>query len=117
MDQTPVKVPPELDQGDTLAVRQGATHGGRTIGFTEGGQKGNALIVAVRCEGRGTMKVVVKPMTVFFPMDCVDGEVTTTYNQFALAGMEKQGTVSVTAPTTVTWSMTIGRGEPPEGED
>ncbi|XIG80453.1 hypothetical protein C1N81_44960 (plasmid) [Streptomyces sp. SGAir0957] len=37
--------------------------------------------------------------------------------QLALAGVQKAGTVSVTAPTKVKWSMTIGRGEPPEEAD
>ncbi|MET9499682.1 hypothetical protein [Streptomyces sp. NPDC006552] len=116
-DQTPVTSPPELDPDETLAGRQGATHGGRTITFTKGGKKGSALIVAVRCQGRGTMKVAVKPVTTSFPLACLDGEVTTTYNQLALAGVQKEGTVSVTASAKVRWSMTIGRGEPPEGAD
>ncbi|MFJ8828343.1 hypothetical protein ACIREE_42395 [Streptomyces sp. NPDC102467] len=116
-DQTPVKVPPELDPGEKLAGRQGATHGGRTIAFAKGGRKGDALIVAVRCEGKGTMKVAVKPVTAAFPLECLAGEVSTTYNQLGLSGVEKEGTVSVTAPSTVNWSMTIARGEPPEGED
>ncbi|WP_406110239.1 hypothetical protein OG698_45855 [Streptomyces sp. NBC_01003] len=54
-------------------------------------------------------------MKVGFPMKCVDGEVTTIYNQVGVAEVEKEGTVSVQALSTVRWSMTIGRGEPPEG--
>ncbi|MFJ9041797.1 hypothetical protein ACIRF8_35175 [Streptomyces sp. NPDC102406] len=83
------------------------------MSFTKGtkGTKGDALIVAVRCEGRGDVKVVVKPVNSSFQLPCVDGKVNTTYNQLALAGAEKAGTVAVSAPTTVTWSLTVGRGD------
>ncbi|MQS99942.1 hypothetical protein FF041_06830 [Streptomyces jumonjinensis] len=70
------------------------------------------MIVLVRCQGKGTIKVTVRPVNSSFPLDCVDGEVVTTYNQLALRGVEKKGTVSVQAPSGVRWSMTIGRGEP-----
>lgn len=101
---------PELDGDETLAARQGATTGGRTIGFSKG-KKGDALIVAVSCEGAGNIKVILKSVDVEFPLECLKGEVTTTYNQVGVRGVERAGTISVQASSTVRWSMTIGRGE------
>ncbi|KUN90971.1 hypothetical protein AQJ67_43150 [Streptomyces caeruleatus] len=76
-------------------------------------------MVAVRCQGKGTIKVTVRPTAVSFPLECHDSEVTTVHNQVDIAGAEDEGTVSVEAPTTLRWSITIGRGkataeEPPE---
>ncbi|MFC8263327.1 hypothetical protein ACFUNF_38415 [Streptomyces sp. NPDC057291] len=119
--QPSVAQPPELDKTETLAASQHETQGSRSIEFDKGKQ-GDALIVAVRCQGRGTIKVTVKPVNVGFPLECGDGEVTTTYNQVGVKGVENKGTVSVQAPSAVRWSMTVGRGEaaapePPESPE
>lgn len=112
-DSDPVKDPPELDDSETVVARQGETRGGGSFEFGEG-EKGDALIIAVRCQGRGKIEVSVKPVNVGFPLECVDGRASTTtgtaYNQVDVAGVEKKGTVSVLAPSSVRWSMTIGRG-------
>ncbi|MET9563911.1 hypothetical protein [Streptomyces tauricus] len=106
---------PELDDTETVAGRQGVTRGGGSFEFSAG-EKGDALIVAVRCQGKGKIKVSVHPVNVGFPLNCVDGEASTTYNEVDVAGVEKKGTVSVLGPSSVRWSMTVGRGEPTEGE-
>ncbi|MGW2291481.1 hypothetical protein [Streptomyces phaeochromogenes] len=112
-DSAPVKAPPELDDSETVVARQGETRGGGTFEFGEG-EKGDALIIAVRCQGRGEIEVSVKPVNVGFPLECAGGGAGTTtgtaYNQVDVAGVEKKGTVSVLAPSSVRWSMTIGRG-------
>ncbi len=119
-DSNPVKSPPELDDSETVAGRQGETRGSGTFEFGEG-EKGDALIIAVRCRGKGEIKVSVKPVNVGFPLECVDGEASTTtsttYNRIGVAGVEKKGTVSVLAPSSVWWSMTIGRGEPAQAPE
>ncbi|MFG2661127.1 hypothetical protein [Streptomyces sp. NPDC048425] len=109
-----VKSPPDLDGTETVAGRQRGTRGERTLEYRKG-EKGQDLIVAVRCQGKGEIKVSLNPVKARFPLKCVDDEVTTIYNQVGVTGVEKRGTVSVQAPSTVRWSMTIGRGEPPEG--
>ncbi|WP_240529641.1 hypothetical protein [Streptomyces mangrovisoli] len=43
-----------------------------------------------------------------FPLECVAGEVSSTYNQLTLKHPRTQGTVSVTAPSTVRWAVTVG---------
>lgn len=105
-----VAQPPELDPTETVALEQGETHGSRSLEFGKG-KKGDALIVAVRCQGDGTINVTVRPTAVSFPLECLDSEVSTIHNQVDIAGAEDEGTVSVEAPTTVRWSMTIGRGK------
>ncbi|MEU6664078.1 hypothetical protein [Streptomyces sp. NPDC046821] len=106
---------PDLDETETLAGRQAETHGDGTFAYAQG-NKAEALIVAVSCEGKGNIKVSLKPVRASFAMPCVEGGVSTTYNQFAVTGTEKPGTASVTAPSTVHWSMTVGRGEAADQE-
>lgn len=60
--QPPVQKPPELDSDETLAGRQKTTTGNASVTFSKG-KKGDALIVAVRCQGKGTIKVTVNPST------------------------------------------------------
>jgi hypothetical protein len=113
--QPPVQKPPELDSDETLAGRQKATRGNASVAFSKG-KKGDALIVAVRCQGKGTIKVTVKSVHVSFPLNCLTGEVSTTYNQLAVSGVDHSGVVSVEAPSAVHWSLTVGRGAPAQEE-
>ncbi|WP_234439841.1 hypothetical protein [Streptomyces bicolor] len=96
-------------------AEQSGSSGSRSLGFGKG-DEGDALIVAVRCQGKGTIKVTVRPADVNFPLECLEGEVSAIHNQFTVSGVEDKGTVSVEAPTTVRWSMTVGRGEPIPGD-
>ncbi|WP_328939745.1 hypothetical protein OG288_42275 [Streptomyces tauricus] len=105
----------ELDDAETVAGRQGVTRGGGSFEFSAG-EKGDTLVIAVRCQGEGKIKLSVQPVNVAFPLNCVDGEASTTYNEVDVAGVEKKGTVSVLGPSSVRWSITVGRGEPTEGE-
>ncbi|WP_242625544.1 hypothetical protein [Streptomyces sp. BK022] len=107
--------PPELDADETPAGRQGVTTGNAEVEFA-GGRKGDALIVAVRCQGAGAVKVAVRPVQVAFRVECLAGKVGTTYNQVAVSGVDRAGTVSVEAPSAVRWSLTVGRGAPAEEE-
>ncbi|MEU4012854.1 hypothetical protein AB0H30_30930 [Streptomyces pseudogriseolus] len=110
--QVSVVEPPELDGSERMAGEQPETKGNASFSYAKGAA-GDALIVAVRCRGAGTIKVVVKTVNVSFPLECLAGKTRTTYNQIGVSGAEKPGTVSVTTPSEVHWSMTIGRGEPP----
>ncbi|MCZ0988500.1 hypothetical protein [Streptomyces diastatochromogenes] len=107
--------PPELDADETLAGRQKATTGNASIAFREG-KKGDALIVAVRCQGAGKIKVAVRPVRMSFPLECRADKADTIYNQVAVGGADRSGVVSVEAPSSVRWSMTIGRGAPVQEE-
>ncbi|MFH8774930.1 hypothetical protein [Streptomyces sp. NPDC017958] len=91
------------------------TTGSASISFNKG-KKGDALIVAVSCQGTGKIKVAVQSVHASFPLECLADQVSTTYNQLAISGVDRSGVVSVEAPSSVHWSMTIGRGEPPQEE-
>lgn len=111
--QASAATPPELDagMGETLAGQRAATRGNASLEYS-GGAKGKALIVAVSCKGDGSITVNVPVVKTSFPLECSVGEPAVTYNQLALSAADKPGTVSVTAPSTVTWAVTVGRGDP-----
>ncbi|MBL3670783.1 hypothetical protein JL475_33465 [Streptomyces sp. M2CJ-2] len=75
----------------------------------EGGIRPGALSVLVNCQGEGTLTVSVDPVGLSFPLECVDGEVSSTYNELALKQTRPQATVKVEAPSPVRWSLTIGQ--------
>jgi hypothetical protein len=107
--------PPELDAEETVAGRQNTTSGSATVPYASG-RKGDALIVAVRCQGQGKITVSVPSVHVSFPVECLADEAGTTYNQVAVSGVERSGTVAVEAPPPVRWSLTVGRGTPAQEE-
>ncbi|MFI1291463.1 hypothetical protein ACH4VM_23860 [Streptomyces sp. NPDC020792] len=107
--------PPELDNGEALAGRQEVTSGNAGIAYSKG-KEGDALIVSVRCQGEGKIKVVVRSVRVSFPLECVADEVSTFSDQMAVTGADRDGVVSVEAPSAVRWSMTIGHGAPAQEE-
>jgi hypothetical protein len=108
---------PQLDEGlgEIRAGQRAATRGNASFDYV-GGERGKALIVAVSCQGGGKITVEVPVVDVSFPLECPAGEPSVTYNQFAFKAAYKAGTVSVTAPSTVTWSVTVGRGDGAEEE-
>ncbi|MBL1087449.1 hypothetical protein JK359_36800 [Streptomyces actinomycinicus] len=75
----------------------------------KGGLKSGPLAILVNCKGHGKLTVEVKPVGMSFPLECAAGEVSSTYNQLDLKKPREQGTVSVTAPSTVRWAITVGR--------
>lgn len=97
---------PTLPDGNVVAQAINAS-GNRELEI-KGGLKSGALSVLVNCQGKGELTVSVKPVGMSFPLKCVDGEVSSTYNQLDLKRARTQGTVSVTAPTSVRWAITVG---------
>ncbi|MEV5145504.1 hypothetical protein [Streptomyces sp. NPDC052727] len=98
---------PALPDGDVVAQAVNAS-GNREMDV-KGGLKGGPLAVLVNCKGNGKLTVEVKPVGLSFPLECVAGEVSSTYNQLDLKRTRQQGTVSVTAPSNVRWAITVGR--------
>ncbi|MFD4788481.1 hypothetical protein ACFWN1_15775 [Streptomyces sp. NPDC058459] len=72
------------------------------------GKKGDALFVEVRCRGKGTLRVVVRPVRLSFPVECSAGKDSTIHNEAAVAGADRAGTVAVRAPSAVRWALTAG---------
>ncbi|WP_244317642.1 hypothetical protein [Streptomyces bauhiniae] len=80
------------------------------------GKKGDALFVEVRCRGKGTMNVVVRPVRMSFPVECSAGKDNTVHNEMAVAGADGAGTVVVTAPSAVRWALTVGHATAAQAE-
>lgn len=97
---------PVLPDGEVVAQAVNAS-GNREL-EVKGGLKSGPLAVLVNCKGKGELTVEVKPVGLNFPLKCVAGEVSSTYNQLNLKNTREQGTVSVTAPSTVRWAITVG---------
>jgi hypothetical protein len=109
--------PPELDPGagEVFAGRRGETRGNASFSY-DAGPQGKALIVAVSCLGTGTIKVTVPVLGTDFPLECGTAEPAVTYNQLVMQTAHKAGTVTVTAPSTAVWAITVGRGSNAEQE-
>ncbi|MFI9624744.1 hypothetical protein [Streptomyces sp. NPDC052042] len=97
---------PRLLSGEPLA-QVASAKGNREIDL--GQISARPLSVLVNCQGEGTLTVRVQPMGLSFPLECVDHEVNSTYNELRLKRAREHGTVTVTAPSTVRWAMTIGQ--------
>lgn len=110
---TVVVTAPELDSrdGEVLAGRRGPARGDGGFSY-RAGPAGKALVVAVTCQGRGTIDVALPAMDAGFRFECRTDEPTLTHNQLAVEDAREPGTVKVTAPSTVTWAVTVGRGDP-----
>ncbi|MFE2703230.1 hypothetical protein ACFXI6_10055 [Streptomyces mirabilis] len=113
--QLSLRKPPELDPDTSLAGRQKVTVGSASVPYRKG-KKGDALTIAVSCQGKGEITVAVQPVHVSFPLECGAHQASTISNQFALPGAERSGVVSVEASPAVHWAMTIGRGAPVQAE-
>ncbi|MFF7183791.1 hypothetical protein ACFZAR_00850 [Streptomyces sp. NPDC008222] len=105
----PLLAVPQLGGGDTVVGRRAPGGGSASIEFGRGG-KGDALVVAVACEGRGSVRVAVRSVGASFPLECQAGRVSSVCNQMALTGADRGGTVSVEASSAVRWALTVGRG-------
>ncbi|MEU6007144.1 hypothetical protein [Streptomyces sp. NPDC047453] len=113
--QSSLRKPPELDPGASLAGRQKVTTGNAAVPYSQG-KKGDALTIAVSCQGQGKITVTVKPVHVFFPLECGADQVSTISNEFAVSGVERSGIVAVEAPPAVRWSLAVSRDAPTEAE-
>ncbi|MEW2087200.1 hypothetical protein [Streptomyces sp. NPDC005283] len=66
-----------------------------------------ALAIQVNCQGKGTLTVSVDPIGLSFPLECIDHEVSSTYNEINLKRARSEGSVRITAPSMVRWALTV----------
>ncbi|MEV5842809.1 hypothetical protein AB0M32_12650 [Streptomyces sp. NPDC051985] len=97
---------PPLGGEDVVAQAANVT-GSRELDI-KGDIGSGALSVDVECEGKGRLTVAVRAVGLSFPLACVDGEVTSTYNVADLKRDPTRGTVSVTASAGVRWAIAVG---------
>lgn len=106
---TPV-TPPQL--GSTAGAH-GPARGNAAFRYAAGA-RGEALTVAVSCQGDGTLRIRIPVLGAAFPVECGTGESDATGAGFDLPAAHRAGTVHVTAPPGVTWAVAVGRGESAE---
>ncbi|MEU7291741.1 hypothetical protein AB0A76_00830 [Streptomyces exfoliatus] len=75
----------------------------------QGGVREAPLGIMVSCEGKGTMNVTYAPAGLSFPLQCVNGTVSTTFNQIDLKQKRASASISVQAPSSVRWAMSVGQ--------
>ncbi|MFE7518588.1 hypothetical protein [Streptomyces halstedii] len=104
-------------EGETVSQAPKPVNDGQVL-LSVASRKGNAelpltkeigigsLAVQVNCQGEGTLHVTVKPVGLSFPLECVDEEVSSTYNEIRLKRARGEGSIQVTAPSTVLWALT-----------
>ncbi|THA72993.1 hypothetical protein E6P78_01575 [Streptomyces sp. A0958] len=63
--------------------------------------------IQVNCQGNGTLDVALKPVGLSFPLKCVNGEVSSSYDEIRLKRARSEGSVQISAPSTVSWSLTV----------
>ncbi|SCD36790.1 hypothetical protein [Streptomyces sp. PpalLS-921] len=104
-------------EGETVSQAPKPVNDGQVL-LSVASRKGNAelpltkeigigsLAVQVNCQGEGTLHITVKPVGLSFPLECVDEEVSSTYNEIRLKRARSEGSIQVTAPSTVLWALT-----------
>ncbi|MFB7556131.1 hypothetical protein [Streptomyces brevispora] len=108
----------EYVKGETVSQAPKAVNDGQVL-LSVASRKGNAelpltkeigigsLAIQVNCQGKGTLHVTIKPVELSFPLECVKKEVSSTYNEIQLKRARREGSVQVTAPSTVRWALTV----------
>ncbi len=82
---------------------------GRSVPF-DGGLRKGTLGIALNCEGKGTVKVEIPAaLGVTFKQECVDGKVSSTYNEIKVSAADPVAYVQVTGTSGVRWSVSAGQ--------
>ncbi|MGW5277037.1 hypothetical protein ACWEQP_31755 [Streptomyces sp. NPDC004044] len=104
-------------EGETVDTAPKQVNDGHVL-LSVASRKGNAelplakeigvgrLAIQVNCQGDGTIEVSVEPVGLSFPLECVEGEVSSTYNEIILKRARSEGSVRVEAPSGVRWALT-----------
>jgi hypothetical protein len=107
--QTVTKAPNDID-GKVL-VKRDAAHGSQSMDLP-GGLSSGTFGISVNCEGKGTLTVTLRPVNLSFPLGCIDGQVSSTYNEIALKRKHTYGTLDIHAAPSVRWSLSAGYALP-----
>ncbi|MFC9759566.1 hypothetical protein [Streptomyces sp. NPDC056921] len=98
------RAPKPVNDGQVL-LSVASKHGNAELPLTKEIGAG-MLAIQVNCQGKGTLNVTVDPVGLSFPLECVNEEVSSTYNEVHLKRARSKGTVQITAPSTVRWALT-----------
>ncbi|MEU6376554.1 hypothetical protein [Streptomyces sp. NPDC046909] len=98
---------PQLIDGETVTSVTDV-RGSRAVEI-KGGVRPGAVGIAVNCRGEGTLTVELHPVGLSFPLKCVAGEISSTYNQIDLKKAREEAWVQVTAGSGVRWALSVGQ--------
>ncbi|MEU2133872.1 hypothetical protein [Streptomyces sp. NPDC018352] len=98
------RAPRPVNDGQVL-LSVASKHGNAELPLTKEIGAG-MLAIQVNCQGKGTLNVTVDSVGLSFPLECVNEEVSSTYNEAHLKRARSKGTVQITAPSTVRWALT-----------
>lgn len=101
-----VDVAPKPVNGGKVLLSVASRHGNAEMPF-KGGIGADSLAIQVNCQGKGTIKVFIEPVGISFPLECVAGEVSSTYNELRLERARAEGSVRVSAPSGVRWALMV----------
>ncbi|MFI2432221.1 hypothetical protein [Streptomyces sp. NPDC018693] len=107
IDGESVTKAPQVFDGEVIAEVADA-RGNGVVPLKDGVGAG-PVSIAVNCQGEGTLTVELKPTGLSFPLECVAGEVSSTYNQFALKRARADAVLQVTAGSQVRWALSVGQ--------
>ncbi|MFJ8847599.1 hypothetical protein ACIRFF_32395 [Streptomyces cyaneofuscatus] len=99
------KAPQQVNDGEVLlsvASRSGSAELPLTKKIGVG-----LLAIQVNCQGEGTLEITIDPTGISFPLECVEKEVSSTYNEIHLKRARAEGTVRVKVPSDVRWALTV----------
>lgn len=103
--ETVSRAPKPVNNGDVL-LSTASRKGNAELPLTKAIGVGSVAI-QVNCQGNGTLNVTLKPVGLSFPLKCIDGEVSSTYNEIQLKRTRSEGSIQITAPSTVSWALTV----------
>lgn len=98
---------PQLIDGEVVVSVTDA-RGSRAVEI-KGGVRPGAVGIAVNCLGEGTLTVELHPVGLSFPLKCVAGEISSTYNQIDLKKAREEAWLQVTAGSGVRWALSVGQ--------
>lgn len=107
--QSVTKAPHDID-GKVLIAKD-AARGSQSMDLP-GGLTSGTFGISVNCEGKGTLTVTLRPVNLSFPLGCIDGQVSSTYNEIALKRRHTSGTLDIQAGPSVRWSLSAGYALP-----
>lgn len=107
VDGETVTEAPQVVDGRVIAAVVNA-RGGQVVPL-DGGVRSGPVSIAVNCQGKGTLTVELQPVGLSFALECVAGEVSSTYNQIALKKPRKDAVVQVTVSSGVRWALSVGQ--------
>ncbi|MFI7006861.1 hypothetical protein [Streptomyces sp. NPDC050145] len=101
---------PELEVGQDVLAQVASVRGSRVVELDGGIRKSRKrpLSIMVNCQGRGALKVTVRPIGMKFPLACTEGRVQSAYNQIEVAETHDEASVKVVGASGVRWSMAVG---------